>query len=102
LYVRPADPAAALTASVIPETREGQKVALVKVRNDGNSHAVLQASMIELSAGANKIEFSPEQREAVHGKNVLAGVERELVLPWSAALDDGALTVVLNAPADTR
>lgn len=102
LYVRPADPAAVLTASVNAETRESNKVAVVKVRNEGNAHAVLQASMLEINAGANTIEFSPEQREAIHGKNVLAGVERELVLPWSAALDGGALTVVLKMPADLR
>jgi hypothetical protein len=34
----------------------------------------------------------------VHGKNVLASVQRELLVPWSAALDAGALTVTLKQP----
>ena len=102
LYVRPADPAAILSATIASDTRDGQKVAVVKVNNVGNAHAVLQAPMLEVSAGGSAVSFSPEQREAVHGKNVLAGVERELVLPWSSALDGGALTVTLKPPANAE
>jgi fimbrial chaperone protein len=99
LYVRPADPAAVLSATIGSETRNGAKVAVVRVNNVGNAHSVLQATMVEISAGGAPVSYTPEQREAVHGKNVLAGVERELVLPWSAALDGGALTVTLKQPA---
>ncbi len=98
LYVRPADPAAVLAAEIGSEVRDGQKVAVIRVDNTGNAHAVLQAAMVEVSAGGAPVEYSPEQREAVHGKNVLAGVRRELVLPWSAALDAGSLTVMLKQP----
>ncbi|MBK8068986.1 MAG: molecular chaperone [Rhodanobacteraceae bacterium] len=99
LYVRPADPAAVLTAEIASDVRDGQKVAVIRVDNRGNAHAVLQASMIEVSAGGKPVAYSEEQREAVHGKNVLAGVRRELVMPWSPTLDAGALTVALKQPA---
>ena len=99
LYVRPAEPAAILSATIASETRDGQKVAVIKVNNVGNAHAVLQAPIVEISAGGKPVSYSAEQREAVHGKNVLAGIERELVLPWSAALDGGALAVTLKQPA---
>ena len=101
LYVRPADPAAMLTASIASDTRDGQKVAVIKILNEGNAHAVLQAPMIEVSAGGKVVTYSAQQREAVHGKNVLAGVQRELVLPWSAELDAGALSVALKQPVDS-
>jgi fimbrial chaperone protein len=100
LYVRPAEPAAILTATIATELREGHKMAVIKVKNAGNAHAVLQAPMLELSAGGNPITYAPEQREAVHGKNVLAGVERELLLPWSTEMDAGALTLQLKPPAN--
>ena len=96
LYVRPADPAARLEASIARETRNGQNVAVVAVQNSGNAHAVLQASMLEVRAGEKSLSFNDAQRDAVHGKNVLAGVSRELILPWSSALEDGELTVVLK------
>jgi fimbrial chaperone protein len=51
LYVRPADPAAVLAAEIGSEVRDGQKVAVIKVDNTGNAHAVLQAAMVEVSAG---------------------------------------------------
>lgn len=100
LYVRPADPAAVLTATIAPDQREGRKLAVVKVKNAGNAHAVLQAPMLELSVGGNPIDFDDKQHDAVHGKNVLAGVERELLLPWSTAMDAGALTVELKLPVN--
>jgi len=100
LYVRPAEPAAVLSATIASETRDGAKVAVIKVDNAGNAHAVLQAAMVEVSAGGAAVTYSAEQREAVHGKNVLAGVQRELLLPWSAALEAGALTVALKQPSD--
>ncbi len=99
LYVRPAEPAAVLSATISGETRDGNKVAVIKVHNEGNAHALLRAPMIEVSAGGNKVVFSAQQREAVHGKNVLAGVQRELLLPWSDELDAGALSVALVQPA---
>jgi P pilus assembly chaperone PapD len=102
LYVRPADPAAVLDASISSETRAGQKVAVIKLKNSGNAHAVMQAAMLEISAGGKVVAYTSEQRLEVHGKNVLAGVERELVLPWSPALDGGALTVALKPPADAK
>lgn len=102
LYVRPAEPAAVLEASVSADSREGQKIAKVLVSNTGNAHAVLQADMLELYAGDQKISYTPEQREQVHGKNVLPGVQRELLLPWSPALDGGALTVQLKPPANAE
>ena len=102
LYVRPAAPEARLSATITSENRKGQKVAVVKVNNAGNAHAVLQASMVEVSVGGKAVTYSPQQREAVHGKNVLAGVQRELVLPWSAGLDSGALTVMLKQPIDAE
>lgn len=100
LYVRPADPAAALSASIDRGERDGQRVAIVRVRNDGNAHAVLQAPMFDVRTGSARVEFTEAQREAVHGKNVLAGVERELILPWAPNLDGGPLAVQLVAPAD--
>lgn len=102
LYVRPAEPAAVLEASVSADSREGQKLAKVLVSNTGNAHAVLQADMLELYAGGQKVSYTPEQREQVHGKNVLPGVQRELLLPWSPALDAGALTVQLKPPANAE
>lgn len=102
LYVRPAEPAAVLEASVSADSQDGQKQVKVLVRNTGNAHAVLQADMLELYAGGQKIAYTPEQREQVHGKNVLPGVERVLRLPWSPALDAGALTVQLKPPADAE
>jgi fimbrial chaperone protein len=98
LYVRPTEPAAVLSATIASETRDGLKFAVIKVDNVGNAHAVLQAAMVEVSAGGTPVTYSPEQREAVHGKNVLASVQRELLVPWSAALDAGALTVTLKQP----
>lgn len=97
LYVRPEDPVARLSATVASDVRDGAKVAVVKVRNDGNAHAILRADMLEVRAGGVAATYNDAQRQAVHGKNVLAGVERELVLPWSAALDSGALEVQLKS-----
>lgn len=102
LYVRPAEPAAVLSATITPEIRDGAKVAVIKVGNTGNAHAVLQAPMVEVSAGGGAVTYTAEQRESVHGKNVLAGVERELLLPWSPALDGGALTVALKQPSNDQ
>jgi len=102
LYVRPAAPEARLSATITSENREGQKVVVVRVNNEGNAHAVLQASMVEVGVGGKPVTYSPQQREAVHGKNVLAGVQRELVLPWSAELDSGVLTVMLKQPIDAE
>jgi fimbrial chaperone protein len=100
LYVRPADPAAVLTATIAADLRDGHKLAVIKVKNTGNAHAVLQDSMLEVSAGGQPVAFEPEQREAVHGKNILPGVERELLLPWSKAMEAGALTIELSPPAN--
>jgi len=102
LYVRPAEPAAILTATLSPDLRDGQKFAVIRINNAGNAHAVLQAPMLELSAGGQLIAFNPAQRDAVHGKNVLAGVERELLVPWSMAMDAGALTIALKPPANAN
>lgn len=101
LYVRPADPAAILTADIRPDTRAAGKFAVLSVRNSGNAHLVLQSPMVLIHVAGQQIELTPEQRDAVHGKNVLAGVERELLLPWSVALEQGELTVQLQAPAGT-
>jgi fimbrial chaperone protein len=101
LYVRPAEPAAMLTATVAAETREGNKLVVVRVKNTGNAHAVMQAGMLALSAGGKPVEYTTEQHDAIHGKNVLAGIERELLVPWSPELDAGALTVELKPPANT-
>lgn len=100
MYVRPDEPAAALSAGIDVDERDGQRVAVVRVRNDGNAHAIVQAPMIDITAGGARVEFTAAQREAVHGKNVLAGVERELVLPWAPNLDGGPLAVSLVAPTD--
>ena len=99
LYVRPTDPAALLSASISTADREGQKVAIVRLRNDGNAHAVVQAQMVGITAGTTRVEFNDLQREAVHGKNVLAGAERELVVPWAPNLDAGLLAVQLEPPS---
>lgn len=96
LYVRPADPVAKLSATIASEVRDNGKVAVIKVRNTGNAHAILRSEMLEVLAGGVQATYSPEQREALHGKNVLAGVERELVLPWSSQLDVGDLEVRLK------
>jgi P pilus assembly chaperone PapD len=98
LYVRPTEPAAVLSATINAETRAGEKVAVIKVSNAGNAHVVLQAPMLQVSVNGSEVAYSPEQREAVHGKNVLAGVERELIVPWSPALNAGRLAVTLKPP----
>jgi fimbrial chaperone protein len=100
LYVRPDDPAAALSASIAEGEREGRRVAIVRLRNDGNAHAVVQAPMLSITAGGAPVAYTEAQRDAIHGRNVLAGVERELVLPWAPNLDAGPLAVTLVPPAD--
>jgi fimbrial chaperone protein len=100
LYVRPDDPAAALSASIAEGEREGRRVAIVRLRNEGNAHVVVQAPMLGITAGGAPVAFTEAQRDAIHGKNVLAGVERELVLPWASNLDAGPLALTLVAPAD--
>lgn len=102
LYVRPADPAAVLSAQIRSETRPEGRLAVVRVLNSGNAHLVLQGPMVEISAGGAAVALSADQREALHGKNILAGVERELLVPWSAALDGGELSVQLKAPEVSR
>jgi fimbrial chaperone protein len=100
LYVRPDDPAAALSASIAEGEREGRRVAIVRLRNEGNAHVVIQEPMLSITAGGAPVAFTEAQRDAIHGKNVLAGVERELVLPWESNLDAGPLALTLVAPAD--
>jgi fimbrial chaperone protein len=98
LYVRPADPAARITAELSVEEADDARFALVRLKNDGNAHAIVQAPMLIVRAGDNVVDFTAEQREAVHGKNVLAGAARELRIPWSEQLDSGPLSIELQAP----
>jgi fimbrial chaperone protein len=100
LYVRPDDPAAALSASIAEGEREGRRVAIVRLRNEGNAHVVVQEPMLNITAGGAPVAYTEAQRDAIHGRNVLAGVERELVLPWAPNLDAGPLAVTLVPPAD--
>ncbi len=98
LYVRPAEPDARVSAQISREEAADTRYALVRLKNDGNAHAIVQAPMFVISAGERVLEFNAEQREAVHGKNVLAGAERELRVPWSEALDGGPLAIELRLP----
>jgi len=83
LYVRPASPAAVLSADAKLASAESKPELILSVANTGNAHAILRADMFRLSLGSQPVELSPEQREVIDGRNVLAGVTRELRLPWS-------------------
>jgi len=82
LYVRPASPAAVLSANVRLAADEDEPALILSVANSGNAHAILRAGMFRFRLGTQLVELSPDQREAIDGRNVLAGVERELRLPW--------------------
>lgn len=101
LYVRPDNPAALLSATVEPLQDESPQTLLLSVANNGNAHAILRASMFQILVDEQSLELSPEQREAIDGKNVLAGAARQLRLPWPNGIANGAsLRVDLVAPVD--
>jgi fimbrial chaperone protein len=97
LYVRPASPAAVLSADAELASSESKSELILSVANTGNAHAILRADMFRLSLGSQPVELSPEQREVIDGRNVLAGVTRELRLPWSGNTAGAELEVQLVA-----
>lgn len=85
LYVRPADAAAVLEVSAGADPVSPDSL-LLSVSNRGNAHAILRADMLRLQVAGQTLELSPQQREAIDGKNVLAESRRELRLPWPGDL----------------
>lgn len=100
LYVRPADAAAVLEVSASADPLAAESL-LLTVSNTGNAHAILRADMLRLQLAGQPLELSPQQREAIDGKNVLAASQRELRLPWPGDLAPvSALSVALVAADD--
>ena len=98
LYVRPPNPAARLSARFEPSGSKKSGSAGLVLHNEGNAHVIVRSEMVEVLLDGNPIEMTAAQREAVHGRNVLAHRERRLELPWASSLDGGALSVRLKAP----
>jgi fimbrial chaperone protein len=98
LYVRPPNPEARLSARMEPSGTKASGSASLVLHNEGNAHVIVRSEMVEVLLDGSPIEMTAAQREAVHGRNVLASRERRMELPWASNFEGGALSVRLKAP----
>lgn len=72
---------------------------VINIINDGTAHSLLRDPVLTLTAGSTKINLATDQLLGLASQNLLAGHNREFLLPWPKDLPVG---VPVTAKLDYR
>lgn len=101
VYIRPPDAKSDVSlTSVTHQNTNGQDELVVNFKNQGTAHQLLNGLNLTIApTGADgqpqsqgAVHLTPDQLEGVDGENILAGHERQFVIPYPAGLPIGPLT----------
>lgn len=97
VYITPRDAKSnVVLTGVSRQTSNGSDTLVLDFKNQGTAHQNLDDLTVTItSAGSNgqtAIQLTSEQLKGVSGENILAGQERQFIIPAPAGLPEGPLT----------
>lgn len=100
LYIRPANvqPDMVLDAIGPQAGPDGAQALAVTFNNQGTAHAVLKNLKLHLTSPSQsaKVDLQPEQLQKLNNAVILAGQQRQFVIPWPASLPVGPVTATFE------
>ncbi|WP_339680914.1 fimbria/pilus periplasmic chaperone [uncultured Hyphomonas sp.] len=99
LYVLPKEgsPNAELVASELARTDADEPQLRLTVRNTGKRRAILQNTVLTVRAGDRAIDLSGEAVSKLDNRNIIAGTQAVVDLPWPDGIPVGPVSVTMTA-----
>lgn len=99
LYVVPREggPSAEIIASELVRTEADEPQLRLTVRNTGKRRAILQNTVLTVRAGDRAIDLSGEAVSKLDNRNIIAGTQAVVDLPWPDGIPVGPVSVTMAA-----
>lgn len=100
LYITPpkSAPAISVVGADLVRSPEGAKSLKLTLTSSGTRRAILERPELTLTPGAGgaAVTLTGDQLKGVAGENILAGAERQFLLPWPEGLAEGPVEARLK------